>query len=149
MLLWKSRSLSHLSLKKCDQRWLMMFLVNMISKQMTQINIDSRCVFALDRIANADCTHRETLLNASDEHENSDVDTIVLVDAAFTHDKNNELRFHWCFWKWADESQHVTRIQAVFETSQMQLIRLKSLDHQHDVLRIQLEIDVVSFATQR
>lgn len=120
----------------------------MISKQTTQIDIDSHHVFTLDCIANVDCMRCETLLSASDEHEDSDVDTIVLVDAAFARNKNNKFRFHECFRKWADESQHVTRVQAVFEMSQTWSIQLKSLDHQRDISRVQLKVDVVSFATQ-
>jgi len=88
-------------------------------------------------------------LIVSDKHENSDVDIIVLVDAAFVCNKNNKLRFYNCFQKQADENQHVTRIQAVFETSQTRLIRFKNFNCQRDISEIRLKIDVVSFAIQK
>jgi len=87
-----------------------MLLVGTISKQATQVDIDSRRVFALDRIANANCTLYKTLLNASNKHEDLDVGTIVLVDAIFARNKNDKLRFHDCFRERTGESQHVTRV---------------------------------------
>ncbi len=67
----------------------------------------------LDCIAIADYTRREAFVG---EHRDLDVDTIVLAGAAFARDKNDKLLFYQRFRERAGVSQHITRVQAVFET---------------------------------
>ena len=94
----------------------MLLLVGTVPKQAAQVGTGSRRVCSLSRIANADCTRGEAFVGASDEDGGSDVGIIVLASAAFARDKNDKLLFHRLFPEWAGVSQHITRVQAVFET---------------------------------
>ena len=55
-------------------------------------------------------------MGVSGENGDLDVGTIVLAGTTFARNKNNKLLFHRRFRERAGVSQHITRVQAVFET---------------------------------
>lgn len=112
-----------------------------ISEQAAQVSTGSRRIFSLDHIANADCTHREPFLGASDEQGDPDVGTVVLADAAFAHDENDKLTLHRRF-------QEQAGVSHVFEKGQRRPVRSKSFGRQRGVSGVRPKVGVVSSATQ-